>query len=423
MSTGRIGLLSLARRWSWLVVLATGAGGVLALEYGSRVAPVYEAEARLLVQAPALAPTYAELVRTRPVLQAAVRALNIGLPPDELRSKVRGEADGETRLVTVRARNGNPSRAVALANGLAAELIRFVSVSPSLAPPVQPGRRPVRQLQIVERASDADRVRPQLTLLAEFGALAGFFGALGLAVFVESRSRKVRDEQELALLVPVPVLGCVNGGPGLRHSLVLTRQAGSEAAESYHRLARRLALATGEEVPRSLLVVGAQGAEGSGTVAARLASVLAGGLDRVVLADFGEDSEITRFFKLRRSRDTAARLKPLRYRGITLDRFPLQSPRPLVLVVPRGSSARSLSLDATRSLAEFLLSQADVLVVHGPSPSHSRGALAWARAVATTVLVVRPEHTSRASVRTALEDLELAGGNLVGAVVHTGRSA
>jgi capsular polysaccharide biosynthesis protein/Mrp family chromosome partitioning ATPase len=430
MSMYRIGSLSLVRRWWWVVALATGAGGLLALAYGSRVAPTYEAEARLVVLAPGeLAPTYAELVRTRPVLEPALHASRIALTPDELRSNVRGEADAETRLLTIRARDRDPSRAVTLANGLATELIRFVSAGRDSAAPDRPAARPMRQLRIVERASDADRVRPQLNLLAEFGALAGFFSALAVAVLVESRSRRVRDEQELTQLAAIAVLGWVNGGalsPELGRSLVLARQGGSDAVESYSRLARRIAIATGDEAPRSLLVVGAQGTEGSGAVAAQLALALAGGPNRVVLADFGEDSGITRFFKVGKSKGTQGlvkRLKPLRHGSITLDRYSLRSRRPLVLVVPRGSGPRSLSFDGARSLAERLLAEADVLVVHGPSPSRSPGGLAWACAVGAAVLVVRPEHTRRDSVTAALQGLELAGTNVVGAVLHTGRSA
>ena len=81
--------------------------------YGARVGVVDEPDQ----PAPSLgSPTYAELVKTRPVLEATLDALRIGLTPDELRSNVRGEANAETRFVTIRARDGDPSRAVALAN-------------------------------------------------------------------------------------------------------------------------------------------------------------------------------------------------------------------------------------------------------------------------------------------------------------------
>ena len=45
----------------------------------------------------------------------------------------------------------------------------------------------------------------------EFGALAGLFGALAVAVLVELWRRGVRDEHELAR-AGFPVLGSVEGG-------------------------------------------------------------------------------------------------------------------------------------------------------------------------------------------------------------------
>jgi Mrp family chromosome partitioning ATPase len=89
--------------------------------------------------------------------------------------------------------------------------------------------------------------------------------------------------------------------------------------------------------------------------------------------------------------------------------------------MPRGSGPLTLSLAEARALVALLSAQADVLIVHGPSPNRSRGALTWARAAAATVLVVRSEHTRRESVVRALEGLEPLGTNVVGAILRTGR--
>ena len=63
----RLGLL--LRRW-WLAVLLAMVGGALvAYAFGSRVSTTYEASADVLVGHPeGLSPTYAELVKSTPVL-------------------------------------------------------------------------------------------------------------------------------------------------------------------------------------------------------------------------------------------------------------------------------------------------------------------------------------------------------------------
>ena len=174
MYTWRIGFLSIAARWWAVVVLATGAGGLLAYLYGSSLSPTYEAETKLLVTvgegnlgggrlAGELAPTFAELVRSTPVLQGTIDSLDLSQTPDALRPNIRGESDRETRLLTIRARDRDAGDAVAIANALALELAEFVSKPARVSESDEPGSSGTRpaELRIVERATEAKRVRPQ----------------------------------------------------------------------------------------------------------------------------------------------------------------------------------------------------------------------------------------------------------------------
>jgi capsular polysaccharide biosynthesis protein len=222
MYTWRIGFLAIARRWWAVVALATVAGGLLAYQYGSSVAPTYEAEAQLLVSvrggnlehgrlAVELAPTFAELVRSTPVLQGTIDSLGLQRTPDDLRPKVRGESDRETRLLTIRARDRDAKLAVAIANALAAELTRFVSEPSQASETDESASSAVRpaELRLVEPATEADKVRPQPRLLLWFGALTGCFMSVAVAMIVESLRRTVRSEEDLTRLGP-------HREPGLR---------------------------------------------------------------------------------------------------------------------------------------------------------------------------------------------------------------
>jgi capsular polysaccharide biosynthesis protein/Mrp family chromosome partitioning ATPase len=434
MSTWRIGFLSIAARWWAVVVLATAAGGLLAYLYGASESPTYEAEAKLHVDAPGtelgalqtapeLAPTYAELVSSTPVLQRTVRGLNGRLTLEELRENVRGEWDGDTRLLTVRARSGDPAVAVLAANGLARQLVREASTQ-SPAPGAEEATLKT-ELRVVEPAADADRVRPQNLILMGFGALAGFFLALALAVLVDSRRRIVRDEEDLTELAAGTVLGSVDGGP-------LSRRGGrahvqgfiGESADAYQRLAERVHLPGREEVPRSLLVFGAQRGAGSGTVAANLAAALADTGVNVVLADLGEKVEAVRLLARDgrgTDRPTVERDGALRHGRIVLDRFALRSGHAPLLVLPRGGPPRSLDVAAARGLVELLLAEADVVVLHSGPPSRSPRSLTLARAADVTILVVRQGHTKRDTVASTLDSLGLAHAKLVRTVLHTSR--
>jgi capsular polysaccharide biosynthesis protein len=419
MPTKRIGLLSAARRWWAFAFLATGAGGLLGYAYASRIAPVYEAKSQLVVQprlgnigaeqvAAGLVPTYAELVGSQPILEAALAKLGLPLSPADLQGDVRGEAVKETRLLTIRVRDEESARAVRLANALAAELVRYVSGSGSDRRPSVGA--PDVELRIIERASDAERVRPRPGLTMEFGALAGLFGALALSVLVEALGRSVKDERDLGRIAPT-VLGSVNGGPFARPGDV----------DPYRLLAARLAGEGGRGL-RSLLVLGAQDRDGSGRVALNLAAALAGADTRVVLADLSDRHGIAGLVGSKRSRapSTANRLAPIRRAGVILDRLSIGPDPALLLAVPRTSGRRP-SPEQAHALVDLLLAESDFLVVYAPSLRRSPGALTWAHAVDATVLVARSEHTRRRSVVDALGNLELTRANVIGAVLHESR--
>jgi polysaccharide biosynthesis transport protein len=434
MDTWRIGFLATARRWWAVVALATGVGALLAYQYSRSASPTYEAEAMLRVigpgtelgalrTGPELAPTYAELVRSTPVLQRAVTALTGRLTLAELRENVRGEWDQETRLLTVRARSSDPAVAVDAANELAKSLDREASKQPPVATSEEPALQ--TELTIVEPAAAADRVRPQSLLLMEFGALAGFFFAVALAVLVDSRRGTVRDEEDLTELTPGTVLGSVDGGPLSRPvGRALRGGPAREGADSYRRLAGRVVASGGEEVPRSLLVVGAQRGSGSGTVAANLAAALADTGVSVVLADLGEKPEAARLLAPDGRGADGVPVKrdgTLRHDGIVLERYSLPSERAPLLVLPRGGPPRSLGLAGAGALVDLLAAEADVVVVHSGPPPRSPRSLTLARAADVTILVVRRGHTKRDSLASVLESLDLAHATDVATVLQTSR--
>jgi polysaccharide biosynthesis transport protein len=433
MYAWRIGFLASARRWWPIVALATGAGALVAYFYSSTVPPTYEAKAKLVVAAPGselgalqtateLAPTYAELVRSTPVLEPTVQALDGRVTAADLRENVRGEWDQDTRLLTVRARSRDPAVAVLTANALARQLVREASTQSSAREAGE--STPRTELRIVEPAADAVRVRPQSALLMRFGALAGLFLALALALLVELGRGTVRDEDDLAELTAGAVLGSVDGGRSLPVGRVLGEGAAREGADSYRRLAERAVAAGGEDVPRSLLVFGAQRDAGSGAVAANLAAALAGSGMHVLLVDLDEKLEAVGLLATGAGGTDGTEVErhgALRHGGIVLDRFALRSGDGPLLAVPRGGPPRSLDVASARGLVQLLLAEADVVVLHsGPLPRSPRS-LTLARAADVTILVVRRGHTRRESVTLTLDSLDLARAKVVGTVLHTSR--
>jgi capsular polysaccharide biosynthesis protein len=432
MSSWRIGFLSIAARWWAVLVLAAVGGGLTAYLLGSTQSPTYEAEAKLLVVAPEpevgslqtaaeLAPTYAELARSAAVLRRTADALGGRVTFAELRDGVRGETSRDTHLVTVRVRSGDPAVAVQAANELARQLVREASTPPPRVEGETPTAR--TRLEIVDPATSASKIRPRAALLAFLGALAGLFLALGVAVFVDSRRRTVRAEDDLAELTSGAVLGSVDGGRRSSRVAGIDRSAASNGTGSYRRLAERI-IAAGDGAPRSVLVIGADRHAGSGTVAANLAATWADAGLEVVLADLGDTPDAVRLFASSAhgaGGEPAAHAGSLFYRGIDLDCFEARSDRAPLLVLPQGDPPRSLESSEARGLVKALHTRAELAVIHAGPPERSPRSLALARAAELTILVVRQGRTDRGRVTSTIESLELARAGAVATVLDTSR--
>jgi non-specific protein-tyrosine kinase len=122
-------------KWLWLIVLGGVIAGGVTFFVSSRLTPIYQASTRLLVQqatnlllpqwtdvltSERLAANYAQLLTTRPVLNAV--AENLGL--SEISSRIVVEPVRETQLIVLHVEDPNPALATAIANELPAEFIR-----------------------------------------------------------------------------------------------------------------------------------------------------------------------------------------------------------------------------------------------------------------------------------------------------------
>jgi capsular polysaccharide biosynthesis protein len=417
MSGRRIGFVSALRRWWAVIALVTGAGALLGYAYASTAAPTYEARTRLVVDArlgdlrsqqaaAGLIPTYAELVRSRLLLEPAIARLGLPLSVEE--NDVRGEPEKDTRLLTIRVRAGDPNDAVAIANAVAAELVGYVARDESNSSGVTgspTSQDPLRVvLGIVEPAEQAERIRPRTGLTMEFGALAALFGALAACVLVEALGPRVRDEQDLAQITP-EVFGSVNG---------------SADVGRYEMLAAGVARAEPGQAAAGLLVVGAQGGDGSSSVALNLAATRARAGRRVVLLDLGGSGAISRL-KRSRARSPGKQISPARFGGVTLERFRVARDPAFVIAARPASDSRPIEREQAAGLMDLLLRDADSLIVHASSPRRPPDALVWARAVGRTLLVAGRDHTRQQSVADSLGRLEDVGADVVGAVLHERR--
>jgi succinoglycan biosynthesis transport protein ExoP len=406
-------VLAIVKRWWWLLLIGAAVAALMGFLVSNRIPETYEAEAKVLVgplssdkdtiaAAGAQTRTYAAIATTAPVLDAAAR--RVGL--ESIRSKIHGvTASDITRLISITARDGDPVRAAAIANALAAVLVDRAATGP-----------PEGRLAIVDRATPPqDSIGPSTGLIVSLTAVVGLLGAFGIAALVDALSTVVRSEEDVSAYAPV--LGSVNGSRPWRRDrpIVVEADPHSVAAASYRLLATKVELSNGGTRLRSLLLVDAHEGKSSARVAANLAAGFAEDGTRVVLVDGDEGGGVMKLFTGRVEKAAVQRARPLRIGRLTFDRFRIKRPQ-LIVVRPRRTS-EPLDFGQASETIEHLLAGADLVLIAAAPVDLSPETLIWARAAQSTILVAERDHTKRERMSPAVESLRVAHANVIGAVL------
>jgi succinoglycan biosynthesis transport protein ExoP len=415
------GYLAVARRWWWTLLVATWVAAISGYVVASQIPPTYEAEAQLLVgpyntdvdtlkAAGSLVQTYADLVTTTPLLQSAIAESRATITAADLRLRTRVTANDTTRFLTIRVQDTDPEMAAELANTLADEITQLASRGTN---------RPEGILQSVEFAvPPVEPIAPQKSLIVGLAALAALIGAMVLVMLVEYLSAAVRSEDELDRLTGLPFLGKVDASRAQPSSTrgLIDQAPESAAAAAYRLVLAKATFGEGGRPARSLVVVGTTSDGTSSQVAANLAAIMARGGRQVALVDADStDMSATRIFGLLERPG----LSDLGGNSEVDPSLRLVRISSTLRVLPRGAALDQDGIDVDRatSILGGLRTDADLVIV-STGPLHlSAGALAWAQATDSTIVVAARDQARRDDVEYAAESLKLVGVDKAGTVL------
>lgn len=355
-------VLGFVRRWLPLLLLGPLLGGLAGYLLLREVPSVYEARVTLLVSqgsvttttgaeelrgAEQLARTYAEVVKTRGVLEEAAARVGLTVPFRELQQRVNARLVRDTQLLRISAEDTDPARAAQLANAVAdvfiaknveAQAGRFASSRDNLARLVDSLRADVeaRTRQIEELrvqppspARDAELARLQSELTGVQNSYSNTLrsyeelrvgearGTTTLTVVepavVPDESVRPRRLQTIALAALAGLLAATALAAlahylddGLRGAERVTNATGlpilgsiprsdrgrnpsdiaaRRRAEGYRLLLLNLQVATSDQQLRTLMIASGGIAEGKSVTAQNLALALADSGQRVILVD------------------------------------------------------------------------------------------------------------------------------------------
>ncbi len=480
------------RARKWVIILAVVVSVAAAAVASLLIPKTYEAEANLLISESgsqsavldtalsgfSMQPerglqTQVRMMRMRPAFERTIRRLDLREHPDQLIARTQVTAEGQTNVITVRVRDGNPLRAQRIANVFAAEYALWVrdfsrsrikAAADQVESQLRDSREELVQLGEVAGKTPTDRQKVALQLAAQdyaglseqlrqltireqmevgpvqvvnraalpaspvspkpirnvaLATMLGLVVGLAGAFTLEALDNTVKTADEVAEIVGAPVLGIVPLTKEAEETPVaITTTGSSPVAEAFRGIRNSLDFINFEHRIKTLLITSAAPGEGKSTAAANLAVGLARAGKKVVLisVDFHRPKSAT-YLGLSESLGLSHVLTG----QYGLEKCLQQSPETGLLVLASGkvppNPSELLGSDRMRDLIAQLSERVDWVILDGPPLLAVADTTAVAKWVDGTIVVVRASRTQREALERSIEMLAGVGAKPVGAVL------
>lgn len=444
-----------------LVTLAALAGALAWLSVRSET---YEAQAQLLIEPlpqsdqtflgygalrdsgdpTRTVQTAAAVIETRAAAVRAARAMGEAWDVERVVSSVDVQPQGESNVLDVAAKADSEAQAVKLANSYAraALAIRDEQLRQQVEGGIARAQDQLEQAQqaddstveIQQRLEQLQSVRTggdptvgfaqravigfpegaSRTVVLLLALIAGLALGSGAAVLLELFTRRVRNDDELLALYPLPILARVPllprrqraGGPGLSWHMP------APVREGFRTLIAQLAKAQ-DDGPAAIMMTSPSTGDGKTTSAVNLAVALASSGRTVILLDLDiRKPDIGRALGMQAS---AGPMSLLTMTSSSLGSLLQPVPQlPSLLVLPIGATAGDAGLvEAVNARVPDLLEEArglaEYVVIDTAPLGEVSDALTISRLVDEVIVVARSGHTNRTNLTIMRDLLERAG--------------
>lgn len=429
--------VKVVRRWGLLVVIGALLAGAGAYVLTSRMDPVYQAKALILVNqrssqsgvrlddvlgSQSLTRTYAELVVTNNNLERAAEVLG-NINADTLQRKVSAEAKPETQLIAVVAEDKDAKRAAEIANTVANIFPNYVRDAQLV------GEADVSNLNTVfvaETATPPDHpVRPNKALNVAVGVVLGLLLMAAAVALIEYFDDTVKERDDVERL-SVPFLGSVLQADAPRGSdrrnwvpSIIEATPGDALVESYRQVQANLAFGLTASDVKVLLVTSPGQGEGKSTTAANLAEALAESSRKVLLIDGDmRKPDAHRYFSLP---NASGLTSTFLVDSQALSAFTSRVGESLTVLTGGPVAPNPTELLTSRKMKANLESLAkpyDVVIIDCPPMLGLADASLWLPLVDGVLLVVRRGKTRRGPLEETIAAVRAARKPLIGVVLN-----
>jgi capsular exopolysaccharide synthesis family protein len=484
-------ILALIKNWAWLLILGAVLGSAGAYFYTRILPPIYSASTTVLVnEAPTtrapdynsimaserVALTYAEMMKTRPLVNAALQRL--GIPPEMFSGTIIVRPIRTTQLLTVTVEDTNPKTAADVANTLVKEFSetirstqteRYAASKDNLQSQMTVVEGQMLELkERLDRETDADArarietriaqseqshhnlvlsfeavrlaeaqaissavtieeavpalfpIRPNLMKNVLLAAVAGLIISVVGIFLYEMLDDTIKDPDEITRCFELPVLAVVISHAQEKEGPITHSEPYSAVSEAFRSLRTSVQMAGGEKPVRRILVTSALPADGKTTVAANLAVVMANSGQAVTIID--NDLHRPFLHKLMRSPNQMGMSNLFSEPSIKLENVVQPTGIPNLTAITSGPLPPNPSelLGSMRmiEILESITSDHGTVVIDSPPVLAVTDAVLLSRLVDAVILVVKPGNTNYKSLRQTIVQLRRAGANLMGVVFN-----
>lgn len=269
--------------------------------FASFVTPKFEARTQLYVSASSvggnasdlangatfstqIVNSYADVAKTRIVLDPVISELNLGTTSEELANKITVSAPQGSVLLEISVNDDNAQRAADIANSAARNLKKVVEEKLEVGGPKGGS---LVNLTVTEEASAPEVPKSPKPVLDLFiGLVLGLLLSIGIAITRDILDTRIRSLEDVEAASDVPLLGGILDEPNVENNpLTMQVRPESPRAESFRALRTNLQFLNLGGGPQTYVMTSANPSEGKSTTSANLALSLAEAGSRVVLIE------------------------------------------------------------------------------------------------------------------------------------------
>ena len=418
-----------ARKRAWLILVVTLVCAGCALAASLATVPVYQGAAKLIVVAKTdptggvtsayegallsqqLVKSFAQILESRTIAEAALRLDPQPFSPAELQRKVHAEPVTGTLLIHLSVQDTNAARARRLTNSVARAFMNTV-------PRLQTGS--ALRVTVVEPAlTPGAPIKPRTKLNVALGLLIGLTLGTGLAFLREFLDRSLKAPRELELAIDSPVVGTIPPFKASKHLLPVAEQPRTAVAEAFRKLRTNFAFLGVDRASQCYVITSPSAGDGKSTVTANLAVALAqtGRRVAVVDADLRKPS-IHKLFRLSQRVGTTTVLVDSASLNDAIERHEPNLPDVLTSGQLPPNPSELLGSRRMEELLNELKATYEVVLVDCPPLLPVTDPMVVSRFADGVLLVVRAGVTTRDQAEAAKAVCAKAGAKILGAVLN-----